>query len=684
MSQHTVTRALRRIVDQLHGKTTGDSRPTCRPQLMPLEDRTMPATASGSISGVAFIDRNSNGIREATETLIPGAVMTLTGTTTTGKAVSARVGTSSSGGYAFTNVLPGTYKVFAGAVPGFSPFLVNGVSLGPVGGNKLVLNQALAGGQHLVARVSYTGLGNNFVSVNQLLSSSNSNSFPFNPPGAGTVQVNVRPNNRPTVSTAIGNVTVNQNAADRFIDLAGNFTDKDISNSRVRIVTSEGNINIELYDKDAPLTVANFLNYVRSNHYDNSVFHRLATNFVLQGGGYKFSANPSRIDELTNDPAVANEFSATRPNVSGTIAMAKLGGDPNSATDQFFFNLTDNTSTLGPTNNGGFTVFGKLIDDRAFVSGSDRFVLNRLTSYTVRNFSTFNSAFDTFPVKNFSGSNFPTGTTAANYALIKDVQITRQTERLTYSVVSNSNSGLVATSIKDNRLKLDFVNGQSGNAQITVRATDRYGASTTSTFTVTVNNQAPTVGVSFPAAAINTGSSLVATATATDPNGDPVKLTYKWKVGDTVVKTTSNTSALTDTLDLSQVGNGNRGDVITVEVVGNDGSLNSTTATATKTVSDSLATINSLVLSPTNPTTSQLLTVTTTASDLDGDAITFTYVWKVGGSTVKTTADTTSLTDTLDLDLAGNGDVGDQISVEVTPRSNSANGNMVSTSTTVV
>src|SRR5205807_3241703 len=88
--------------------------------------------------------------------------------------------------------------------------------------------------------------------------------------------------------------------------------------------------------------------------------HRLVSNFVLQGGGFTFNSAKTTLDTIPTDPPVQNEPDiVNRSNTKGTLAMAKLGSDPNSATDQFFFNLADNSSNLDKQN-GGFTVFGKL------------------------------------------------------------------------------------------------------------------------------------------------------------------------------------------------------------------------------------------------------------------------------------------------------------------------------------
>jgi peptidyl-prolyl cis-trans isomerase A (cyclophilin A) len=126
----------------------------------------------------------------------------------------------------------------------------------------------------------------------------------------------------------------------------------------VRMHTSHGAIDVELYGADAAGTVNNFMGYLRSGAYTGAVFHRSVKNFVVQAGYVAWPAN-GRLDFIKTAAPIVNEYSANRPNVRGTIAMAKLGGDPNSATSQWFFNLADNTTTLGPQQNGGFTVFGR-------------------------------------------------------------------------------------------------------------------------------------------------------------------------------------------------------------------------------------------------------------------------------------------------------------------------------------
>jgi cyclophilin family peptidyl-prolyl cis-trans isomerase len=131
----------------------------------------------------------------------------------------------------------------------------------------------------------------------------------------------------------------------------------------VTINTNKVDFDIELLKSDAPITVANFLKYVNDGDYNNSFMHRYVSGFVLQGGGFKTSSptytNTSQFTAVPTDAAIQNEYKLS--NTANTLAMAKLGGDPNSATSQFFINLADNSSNLD-SQNGGFTVFARVLD----------------------------------------------------------------------------------------------------------------------------------------------------------------------------------------------------------------------------------------------------------------------------------------------------------------------------------
>ncbi|MDC9500374.1 peptidylprolyl isomerase [Pseudoalteromonas sp. Angola-18] len=122
----------------------------------------------------------------------------------------------------------------------------------------------------------------------------------------------------------------------------------------VEMQTSHGVIELNLFDQQAPNTVANFLSYIEDDAYNQTVIHRSVSDFVIQGGGFTFT---DELVPVTTKPAVVNE--PVLSNVKGTIAMAKLANDENSATSQWFFNMVDNSEALD-TQNGGFTVFGQI------------------------------------------------------------------------------------------------------------------------------------------------------------------------------------------------------------------------------------------------------------------------------------------------------------------------------------
>jgi peptidyl-prolyl cis-trans isomerase A (cyclophilin A) len=161
------------------------------------------------------------------------------------------------------------------------------------------------------------------------------------------------------------------------------------SDTMVRFDTVMGNFHVQLFDSVTPLTVDNFLNYVNDGDYTDSFFHRLVDGFILQGGGFAYYGGP--ITDIPSDPPVQNEFNVS--NTYGTIAMAKLGDDPNSATNQFFFNLGDNSANLD-NQNEGFTVFGE-------VAGNGMDVVELLAAQQVWSASSLNPAFSDLPLINY-------------------------------------------------------------------------------------------------------------------------------------------------------------------------------------------------------------------------------------------------------------------------------------------
>lgn len=128
------------------------------------------------------------------------------------------------------------------------------------------------------------------------------------------------------------------------------------TNPVVVIETTEGNIVVELFADKAPLTVENFLAYVDSGHYADTIFHRVISNFMIQGGGFTDDFS----QKATRDP-VKNESRNRLHNTRGTIAMARTN-DPDSATSQFFINQRSNLQLDWAPGRQGYTVFGEVLE----------------------------------------------------------------------------------------------------------------------------------------------------------------------------------------------------------------------------------------------------------------------------------------------------------------------------------
>ena len=136
------------------------------------------------------------------------------------------------------------------------------------------------------------------------------------------------------------------------------------------IETNRGNITIEVYPKQAPETVANFKAYVANGFYNGLIFHRVISNFMIQGGGF----DKNMMQKQTNDPII-NESNNKLKNTAYTLAMARTN-DPNSATSQFFINLIDNgfLNYAGKSSSKiGYCVFGSVIEGKDIVDKIGKF-----------------------------------------------------------------------------------------------------------------------------------------------------------------------------------------------------------------------------------------------------------------------------------------------------------------------
>ncbi|KAA0875938.1 peptidyl-prolyl cis-trans isomerase [Nitrincola tapanii] len=127
-------------------------------------------------------------------------------------------------------------------------------------------------------------------------------------------------------------------------------------NPKVRFETSLGQIDIELFAKEAPLTVENFLRHVDAGFYEGIIFHRVIPGFVIQGGGFN-----ARLEQKTPLARVRNESDNGLKNQRGTLSMARTN-DPHSASSQFFINLVNNASLDAQPGRPGYAVFGQVIE----------------------------------------------------------------------------------------------------------------------------------------------------------------------------------------------------------------------------------------------------------------------------------------------------------------------------------
>ena len=243
------------------------------------------------------------------------------------------------------------------------------------------------------------------------------------------------------------------------LDLSAHFQVTEPSVPTVRVDTTLGAFHMELLSESAPATVENFLAYVHAGAYGNALFHRSVPGFIIQTGGFTATLPP--VDIPARDPVV-NEFKLS--NLRGTVAMAKLGTDPNSATNQWFVNLADNSANLD-SQNGGFTVFARVLSQ-------DMTVVDALAAVPVLNAG---GVFSELPLRGMKAGQTAVG--VANLLAVNSVATLPY-----YATSSNSQ----AFSVRTNGGQLVILPRKQANkgAVITVHATEIAGGEIKTTFTV--------------------------------------------------------------------------------------------------------------------------------------------------------------------------------------------------------
>lgn len=287
--------------------------------------------------------------------------------------------------------------------------------------------------------------------------------------------------------------------ASRETPLAGTFTDPS-AESGVRIATTKGNIDVILYNGATPATVTNFMNYVNRGDYTNVVFHRAPQNFVLQGGAFRSTGTANNFIAIPTDSPVVNEPSI--PNTRGTISMAKLGGNPNSATNQFFISMQDNRSILD-AQNGGFTVFGRVAGNGMAVVDAINALPER--TYTVAITGSAQTSFDSFPI------DAPTAPDVMDPAQFVKMNTATPIPTLNYSITANSDPSVASAAILNGQLHLTGLSG--GQTSITTTATNLDDLSASQTINVQLTD-------TYAAWAARTTSLAGQSAAGQNPDGD--------------------------------------------------------------------------------------------------------------------------------------------------------------------
>jgi cyclophilin family peptidyl-prolyl cis-trans isomerase len=287
----------------------------------------------------------------------------------------------------------------------------------------------------------------------------------------------------PTVASPIADQTLSVVAGAQTFDLASVFADAE---QVVRLTVAypngqTGTLDINMFAQ-TQATVDNFVSYVNSGAYNGSLFHRLVPGQFLQGGGFTFDQATATFTPITAGSAIANQPSVS--STIGTIAMAKSPGDPNSATDEFFFNLGDNSSNLD-NQNGGFTVFGQVMENGLQTLSA---ITSSLTTFSGAGIPDGTGPFPLSPTANTT--NFPQNITNADLAIVTTAAVLPAAQRMTFAVVGNSNPTVATAQITNSGTGTPSILTVNplvpGTTTITVQATDLDGSVTTTQVNVTV------------------------------------------------------------------------------------------------------------------------------------------------------------------------------------------------------
>ena len=447
-----------------------------RPELESFEERITPTTsiiyANGLLTGSVIVDGGTKGVS--------GVNIGITGETTTGRSVNYSIVTNSNGNFSIDQLLPGSYNVTRSTPAGFfSGTTATSAQLNIVEGQSITQNLGLGG--LTPAKVS---LGLWASGVNSGITAPTA--------GSGTATGFTM-----TQIKAFTDSTVAKNST-TYYNLAAFNLSPDTTDTTITFNTSKGAIDVTLLDSAAPVSVTNFLSYAQNNAYTDDLFHRMANlsgtgaSQILQGGQFttNSSGNPSTVTSFTDVATyqpIVNEFDVSRPNAIGSLAMARTS-DLNSATSQFYFNLTDNTNSLGLPGNG-YAVFGNVANSASLTN-----LQSFATSYTPQAGTINGNVLASLPALTGASpavTNNPVGTATTNLAITNTITGATPTGFLNYLVSSSDTSIVTATigslngTFSPSQVQL-VAGANAGTAVITVTLIDNRNEATIKTFNVTV------------------------------------------------------------------------------------------------------------------------------------------------------------------------------------------------------
>ncbi len=276
-------------------------------------------------------------------------------------------------------------------------------------------------------------------------------------------------NQGPAITTPLPDQMLDQGGQSLDIDLKEFMSDPDVASPAVQLdMTYKGKtepIYLALFWDDTPKTAQNFVDYIEAGRFAENLIHRSVPGFIIQGGSHRFAPN-FIIERVPSFASVQNEPVVS--NTRGTVAMAKLGNSPNSATSGWFINLANNASILDDQN-GGFTAFARVLGDGMTIA-------DEIQDIPVYDSSgALGGAFGELPLSafNFDRTSF----VETNASLVESLHFS----------ANSSDTNLVTVSVNDvGELTLTPSTNNAGEATITIEATDLDGAKRETTFAVNV------------------------------------------------------------------------------------------------------------------------------------------------------------------------------------------------------